>query len=95
MPEHRLYVVGAPWFFWDFPTFSLLLPDARATDIIEPITRPPEGMVPEGEGAIFLFVPERADELELVRQAYPRGRLHEIRVPPDNTLAGLLYIVPP
>lgn len=92
---HRVYVVGAPWFFSTFPTFSLLVPGARATDIVDPITAPPEGLVPEGEGAVFLFAPERAAELELVRRAYPRGRVYEVHVPPRGELAGLVYIIPP
>ena len=31
----------------------------------------------EGQGAVFLFLPERTAELDWVRQAYPQGHLRE------------------
>jgi len=92
---HNVYVVAAPWFYWEFPTFTFLVPDAQAVNLVEPIQEPPVGLVPEGRGAVFILVPARADELTLIRQAYPAGYVEEIRLPPDGDVAAILYVVPP
>ncbi len=92
---HRFYVVAAPWFYWEFPTFPFLVPGARAINLVEPFREPPVGLVPEGQGAVFILVPERAQELALIRRAYPNGQIKEVRLPPHGTVAAILYVVPP
>ncbi|MFW5943459.1 MAG: glycosyltransferase family 39 protein [Chloroflexota bacterium] len=94
---HRAYFVGAPWMYWGFGTIPYLAPQMEGQDITEPLTEPPPpDIVSPQRGAVFIVLPERRQELPLIQQAFPHGRLHEIHSrAPDGQLLGLLYTVPP
>jgi 4-amino-4-deoxy-L-arabinose transferase-like glycosyltransferase len=71
--DYRVYFFGAPRIYWGFGTMSFLAPDVRGQDVTEPLNDPPD-FVDERYSAVFLFLPERAEELDWVRKAFPEGR---------------------
>lgn len=86
---------GEQVFFFGFPrmgyfshaTISFLAPDKRGQDVVEPLTGPPDFGL--GETAVFIFLPERLNELEFVRQSYPDGTYQEFY----NDDGSLLFAV--
>ncbi|MEM7117113.1 MAG: glycosyltransferase family 39 protein [Chloroflexota bacterium] len=95
--DNRIYFVGAPWMYWDFATLPYLVADADAYNIGEqPETAPttPDAIA-NGKGAVYLFLPERLEELEQVRQAFPQGTIEEVVSPINGRIMATLYKVPP
>ena len=61
-----------------------LAPAVPAQDVVEPLDAPPDfvdtaAARAAGRDIMFIFLPERAGELDWVRQAFPAGRLQEFR----------------
>jgi hypothetical protein len=73
--EYKAYFFGPPRMSWTFGTMPFLAPDVQGQDIVEPLSGPPD--FSEGRSAVFLFLPERAGELDQVRRALPGGQLRE------------------
>jgi 4-amino-4-deoxy-L-arabinose transferase-like glycosyltransferase len=94
--DHTFYFVGAPWMYWGFATLPYLVPDAQATDILEPMRTPidPEFSEP-GRGQVYIFHPARRSEISYVNHTFPNGQVEEVYSPADGSLWGILYIVPP
>lgn len=95
--DHRFYFVGAPWMYWSFATLPYLVPGAEAMNVGErPETAPiSPAVVAGGRGAVYIFLPERLDELPLVQQAFPHGTVSELLSPVNGRLLATLYTVPP
>jgi 4-amino-4-deoxy-L-arabinose transferase-like glycosyltransferase len=74
---YAAYFAGAPRMFIGFPSIPYLAPQTNGYDLNEPITY--ESVLPleRGKSAVFLAVPERREELEIVRQRLPGGRWRE------------------
>jgi 4-amino-4-deoxy-L-arabinose transferase-like glycosyltransferase len=89
---YEVYFFGAPRIYWSFGTMAFLAPQLSGHDVVEPLAAPPD-FVDTGRRAIFIFLPERRDELALVQQAYPHGTLREF---PDaeGMLRFITYQVP-
>jgi len=74
-------------FFFGFPrmgyfslsTIPFLAPDKQAQDVIDPLTGP--SAFPLRGPTLFIFLPERLNELEYVRQQAPDGVYREFRAP--------------
>lgn len=94
-PPYHVYFFGAPRFTWNFPTMQFLLPNAQATDIVQPLTAPPTDLLPPGQGAFFIFIPGRVDELRLVRRAFPGGEVQEVFNSARQEELAVIYTVPP
>ncbi len=93
---HHIYFAGAPFMPMDFPTLPFLVPHTDATELTEPIVAPPPSdFLTLGQGAVFIFVPERAPEVMIVSAAFPQGQLVEIRSPAQSQLLATLFIIPP
>lgn len=94
---HEAFFVGAPWMYWGFGTIPYMVQEMPGRDILEPLTQPPApDLLSPGRGGVFIFLPERANELALVQEAFPNGQLQELRATDtDGRLMALLYIVPP
>jgi hypothetical protein len=90
--EHSAYFFGAPRIYWGFGTMDFMAPEVLGQDVIEPLTTPPD-FVKEDRGAVFLFLPERAGELDWVQQAFPNGDLQEFH-DAAGQLRFLAYSVP-
>jgi hypothetical protein len=74
--DYQVYLLGAPRMYWGFGTMPFLAPDVQGQDIEEPLNAPP-GLTVDGRQTVFLFLPERAGELDWVRQTYPDGEVQE------------------
>ena len=72
----RIYFVGAPRIYLDSPAITFLAGAPMGQDVLESIAGRPD-WVDATRSAVFVFTPERLDELELVREHYPQGRVKE------------------
>ncbi len=61
--------------YFSHGTIPFLAPEKRGHDIVEPLGGPTDFAL--DEPALFIFLPERLDELEFVRQRYPGGNYLE------------------
>ncbi len=94
--DHRFYFVGAPWMYWEFATLPYLVSDADAADILQPLTNPvPSNLLPRDKGAVFIVLPPRMAELDLLTQAFQEGERLDIFSPVDDRHMATLYEVPP
>jgi hypothetical protein len=94
-PDHRIYFVGPPWMYWGFATLPYLVPRADAVDILNSFADPLTwDSVTLDKPAVFVFLPERLDELVLVQRSLPSGERFNYFSPVDNRLLASLYIVP-
>jgi len=76
--DHYCYFLGAPRMYLGFATIPYLARDLRGSDVLEPLSDPARLAPARGE-PVFIFLPERAAELDVVRQRYPAGALREFR----------------
>ncbi len=75
-PGTQVYFLGAPRIYWGFGTMEFLAPQVEGHDIEQPLTGPPD--LPDvGQGELFVFLPDRAGELQWVQAAFPGGRVRE------------------
>jgi 4-amino-4-deoxy-L-arabinose transferase-like glycosyltransferase len=82
--DYQVYFFGAPLLYWNFGTMPFLSPDVPAQDVVESLDALPDfvdtaAAKAAGRDILFIFLPERAGELDWVRQAFPAGRLREFR----------------
>ncbi len=77
-PAQQVYFFGFPRMgYFSLSTIPYLAPQMQAQDIDEPLTLPPAW--PLNGPTLFLFLPERIQELEQVRSSYPAGEVREFR----------------
>ena len=88
----QVYFAGAPHIYWNFGTMPFLAPQVTGQDIVEPLTGPPD-FVAEGQAAVFIFLPQRADEGAWLEKAFPGVRRLEFRDAGGN-LRFLAYEIP-
>jgi hypothetical protein len=86
-PEYQCYFFGAPRIFYGHATIPFLAQGVTGTDITKPIVDKVDFVNPS-RNAVFIFLPERRGELDVVRRFYPTGRLREFR----NMRGELLYV---
>ncbi|MCA9998982.1 MAG: glycosyltransferase family 39 protein [Anaerolineales bacterium] len=91
--DHRFFFVGAPWMYWNFATLPYLVADAEAVDVGEPPELPPADLsLLIDKGVVYIFLPERFDELTAVQQTLPGGMTEDV-VAVNGRLLATLYIV--
>ena len=94
--EHRIYFVGAPWMYWGFATLPYLVPDADAGDILDPLTEPlPENLFVQDKGALFIVIPPRMEELDILARAFPNGVREDVSSPIDGRHMVTLFRIDP
>ncbi len=94
--DHRIYFVGAPWMYWGFATLPYLVPEAEAGDIIDPLTDPaPENLLHENKGELFIVIPPRFDELEILTSSFPQGIREEVYSAIDGRHMATLFRLAP
>ena len=94
-PDWRLYFFGPPRMFVDFPTVPYLAPEVEGKNIEQPVTPvTAERLVLPDKNAAFVFLPERRNELSIVRQQYPNGAVTEIPAPNGGDPLLIIYQVP-
>ena len=93
-PSWQEYFFGAPRMYADFGSTPFIAKGVRLYDVQQPLAGPPNFVDPN-YNAVFVFLPERLNELALVQQSYPNGVLEEVhRVDdPDGPLLYTAYKV--
>jgi hypothetical protein len=95
-PGTRFYFVGAPWMYWGIATLPYLVPDADAVDVTGSIDEAvSQATELQKKNAVFIFIPQRMEELQRVREAFPEGRESGFYSPVDSHLMVTLYEVAP
>jgi 4-amino-4-deoxy-L-arabinose transferase-like glycosyltransferase len=77
-PGYQCYFFGAPRMYYGFATIPFIARGVQGTDVLEPIQDSVTFVNPERK-AVFVFLPERLNELDVVRRFYPEGSLREFR----------------
>jgi hypothetical protein len=73
----RAYLFGPPRIYYQFGTMPFLAPHVDGHDIVEPLSGPLYDGLDAAAGTVFLFLPERIEELTWVQQAFPEGQVQE------------------
>jgi 4-amino-4-deoxy-L-arabinose transferase-like glycosyltransferase len=88
--DTQIYFFGAPRMYINIGTVRYLIPDTNKVDLHDRLEGPfaPEEEIPENSTLLFIFLPERLDELEWVRQTYPEGQWADVAATnsPDKVL---------
>jgi hypothetical protein len=81
------YFFGPPSMYANFPTFAYLVQgwqsDIRLSDVAEDEGPP---LTENDHNNVFLYLPERADEIEQINRLYRNGRLLTFPGSNDNPL---------
>jgi 4-amino-4-deoxy-L-arabinose transferase-like glycosyltransferase len=88
-PNTQIYFFGAPRMYGNIGTMRYLLADVPKIDVLEPLeNRFEPDPAPEKNNLLFVFLPERANELAWVQESFPGGQTAEIASParPDKIL---------
>jgi 4-amino-4-deoxy-L-arabinose transferase-like glycosyltransferase len=100
-PQPHLYFYGAPQMWSGFSTLVLLAPDLPRTDIEQPLESPQaldelvQQTNPDAErDALFVVLPHRMDQLDVIQQQYPGGTLLEVGSTDGEKLLFYSYRVP-
>jgi len=75
-PDYQCYFFGPPRMYYNFATIPFLAQETVGMDVAEPVTDRLDFVEPNRR-AVFVFLPERQAELDVVRRFYPTGRLRE------------------
>jgi len=94
-PTQNVYFFGLPRMgYYSLSTIRYLAPGMRGHDVEEPLTAPPAWRM-EGP-AIFIFLPERANEMVHVQAAFPGGIKQVVAAgAPRASPLFVAYEVPP
>lgn len=92
-PDYRTYFFCTSMRLGGFNSVRFLAPRADWMDVVE---SPPTDwtFVEEGRGAHFIILPEREDELPLLRERFPDGEEREVDGR-DGRILFIVYQVPP
>jgi 4-amino-4-deoxy-L-arabinose transferase-like glycosyltransferase len=86
-PAPAVFFFGFPRMgYYSLSTIPYLVPQVEAQDVLEPLAAVPAWDLTGP--TFFIFLPERAEELPLVRAAYPEGNYRQIR----NERGDLLFV---
>lgn len=89
----RAYFFGFPRMgYFSLSTIPYLAPHVNAQDVHEPLSEPPNWSI--NEPVLFIFLPERLDELEYVRASYPAGAYREFHSDRGQFLFAIYKVDP-
>ena len=74
----KAYMLTPPRIYSGFATIPFWAPEVPRYDVLEPLTEEPD-FVDLDYKAVFLVLPERGAELEVVQSCYPHGALLHFR----------------
>jgi hypothetical protein len=81
-PEWQMYFVGPPRMYIGFGSIPYIAADVEGVDIREPLTAPiSRDIVNTDKHAVFILLPERRDELQMIRATFPGGELDIVPSP--------------
>lgn len=84
-PQYRCYFLGAPRMYWSYPAIEFFSAKASGMDVTKPITSDVSFVAP-GSTPVFVILPERINELQVIRRFYPSGQLREFRTEKGQVL---------
>ncbi len=96
-PDWQMYFVGPPRMYIGFGSIPYIAADVEGVDIHDPLTAPIDpDIVDTDKHAVFILLPERREELQMIRATFPRGELETVPspVPGIEQPLYLLYRVP-
>ncbi len=67
----EVYFFGGRMGYYSHSSISYLAPHANGHDVLQPLSEPPNWEI-QGP-TLFIFLPERADEMAMVQERYPGG----------------------
>lgn len=67
------FLVGAPRLYFGHATIPYLAQGVTGVDVVDPLTNPTSLNIPAG--AVFIFLPERAGEMDALWPYYPQGTI--------------------
>jgi hypothetical protein len=86
--DYKAYFFGLPRIFFNFPTIEYLR--GNVTGIDGPATLPRDlSFVSRDRGAVFIFIPERANEVQRLQQGLPGGK---VLMFPRKTKSETLFV---
>jgi 4-amino-4-deoxy-L-arabinose transferase-like glycosyltransferase len=74
--EVEVYFFGGRMGYYSHSSIPYLAPHAKGHDVLEPLTAQPDWTI--SGPTIFVFLPERSDDLPLVQDRYPGGEVFEV-----------------
>jgi hypothetical protein len=96
-PDWQMYFIGPPRMYIGFGSIPYIAADVEGVDIHEPLTAPidPNTVDPD-KHAVFILLPERREELQMIQATFPGGELETVPSPVPNIDEPLylLYRVP-
>lgn len=93
--ERYVYMFTSPYFYLNHGTIRFVAKNPAGTDMIDALTSITAMPTPSARlRPLFIFVPERIQELEVIKQQYPEGLLKEYRNQPSNDRT-IMYIYEP
>lgn len=95
-PAPHLYFFGPPRMWSGFSTLVFLAPEVPRDDVVEPLlsATPLDQIVRPDRDALFVFLPERVNEMAFVSQRYPGGEQREVYSPDGREVTYYWYFVP-
>lgn len=88
----QVYFFGPPRMYIGFPSIIFLAPDAAGVNVFEPIGFPDQlPALQEGRTPLFVFLPERTAELNVVRSRFPEGQVREVVARSEDVQLYVLY----
>lgn len=91
--EQDVYFFGFPRMgYYSLSTIPYLVPQMHGQDIVEPLTSAPTFAVTGP--TLFVFLPERMNELDYVRQVYGDGRLESFQLENGEPLFTVYHVLP-
>lgn len=92
VPE-PIYFFGWPRMgYYSIASIAYLEPEFTAQDVMQPLTQPPNWSL--SGPTLFMFLPERRGELDLVARSYPGGQVAQ-HARPDGQVLFITYEVMP
>ncbi len=91
--QYNAYFGGAPRIFFDFPSIPYLAPAVPKQDMAYPLTADNLPLVPPGRNAVFMVIPPRRADLDLIARRYPGGVFREFPSVHPNEMLYYSYEV--
>lgn len=90
-PAPQVYFFGLPRMgYFSLSTIPYLAPRAEGHDVARPLTAPPSWIL--DRPTLFVFLPERFEEMKYVEDAYPGGRPVAVTSPRSDDGDPLFYV---
>jgi len=92
---YTFYLLGAPRMYASFPTLAYLAPSVEIRDLPEEVTATLlEDLAQSDRGLVFVVIPQRAQDLTVLQEAFPGGHVQSFLRRSDHRVIATLYIVP-